>query len=39
MYNPEMILSNLWSFVEYQGKKDNDPSTNGTIYMLCMAGD
>ena len=25
MYNPEMILSNLWSFAEYQGKKDNDP--------------
>ena len=25
MYNPEMVLSNLWSFAEYQGKKDNDP--------------
>ena len=25
MYNPEMILFNLWSFAEYQGKKDNDP--------------
>ena len=25
MYNPEMILSNLWSFAEYQGKKVNDP--------------
>jgi hypothetical protein len=25
VHNPEMILFNLWSFAEYQGKKDNDP--------------
>ena len=22
MYNPEMVLFNLWSFAEYQGEKD-----------------
>ena len=29
MYNPEMVLSNLWSFAEYQGKR-----TNGPFYMV-----
>jgi hypothetical protein len=29
MYNPEMVLSNLWSFAEYQGKKDQWSFLNG----------